>query len=84
MAPQRRHVLAIDIGGTHVILRVSESSSCAAIRLLADDDAPGSAAPDSWLVKHWTFDRVAIGFTGIVVDGRIVSEPVNQRDCRRR
>jgi polyphosphate glucokinase len=76
-AQQRRHVLAIDIGGTHVKLRVSNRPA------VHQFDSSPTMTPREMLgqigklAKDWTFDRVALGFPGMVVDGRIVSEPVN-------
>lgn len=76
-ARQRRHILAIDIGGAHVKMRVSNR------RAVRQFDSSPAMTPREMLresrklVKDWTFNRVALGYPGIVVDGRIVSEPVN-------
>jgi polyphosphate glucokinase len=74
---QRRHILAIDIGGTHVKLRVSNR------RAIRQFDSSPTMTPRRMLgqirglVTDWRFERVALGFPGVVVDGRIVSEPAN-------
>lgn len=78
MTAQRRpRILVIDIGGTHVKLRVSNR------RTVRQMDSSPTMTPRKMfgqigeLVGDWTFDRVALGFPGLVIDGRIVSEPVN-------
>jgi len=76
-AHQSRHILAIDIGGTHVKLRVSNRHSVQQFDSSPTMTPVELLARIRRLVKDWTFDRVALGFPGMVVDGRIVSEPVN-------
>jgi polyphosphate glucokinase len=74
---RRRHVLAIDIGGTHVKLRLSNR------RTVHEFDSSRTMTPRDMLgqlrklTRDWVFDRVSLGFPGMVVDGRIVSEPIN-------
>jgi predicted NBD/HSP70 family sugar kinase len=74
---RRTHILAIDIGGSHVKLRVSNR------RAVKEFTSGGSLTPHSLLkqvlsiVRGWSFDYVTIGFPGMVVDGRIVCEPTN-------
>ena len=76
-AVHRRHTLVIDIGGTHVKLRVSNRKAAQQF------DSSRTLTPRAMLreirllVRDWTFVRVTLGFPGIVIDGRIISEPVN-------
>ena len=74
---QRTHTLAIDVGGTHVKLRVSNR------RAVEQFDSAPTVTPREVVkevrerTKNWQYDRVALGFPGMVIDGRIVSEPAN-------
>jgi polyphosphate glucokinase len=74
--PQRR-VLVIDIGGSHVKTRVSGRRE---IRQFVSGPTlkPRQAvARVLEMVGDWKYDVVSIGYPGVVVDGKIVSEPVN-------
>jgi polyphosphate glucokinase len=72
-----RHTLIIDIGGTHVKFRLSNR------RVIEAFDSSPSMTPQKLLrrlqpiTRNWRFDRVSLGFPGIVIDGRIVAEPEN-------
>lgn len=74
---RQRHTLAIDIGGTHVKLRVSNRSTVHVF------DSSKAMTPVQMMrtvrnvTKAWSFDCVSLGYPGIVVDGRIVAEPLN-------
>lgn len=73
----RRHILAIDVGGSHVKLRVSNRR---AVRVFASSRSLTAAQmvdKARTLVHDWSYHRVTLGFPGMVVDGRIVCEPAN-------
>lgn len=77
MNSTRRQILAIDVGGTHVKIRVSGRR---AVRLF--DSGPKLTARQmvdgvKRLAGEWTYDVVSIGYPGPVLHGRIVAEPHN-------
>lgn len=74
---QRRHILAIDIGGSHVKLRVSNRRTIKTFDSSPSLEPRGLLREIRALVAGWSFDRVTLGFPGLVIDGRIVSEPAN-------
>jgi predicted NBD/HSP70 family sugar kinase len=70
-------ILVIDVGGTHVKVRVSgnreerkvvSGSAMTASRMVRDVKR---------LVKDWKYDAVSIGYPGVVIHGRPVREPYN-------
>jgi polyphosphate glucokinase len=73
----KRRVLAIDVGGSHVKTRVSGRRD---IRLF---ESGPSLTPRKMvsrvlrLVGDLKFDAVSIGYPGVVVHGKIVTEPHN-------
>ena len=74
---RQRHTLIVDIGGTHVKFRLSNR------RVIEAFDSCRSMTPKQLLrrltqiTRTWRYDRVSLGFPGIVIDGRIVAEPEN-------
>ncbi len=70
-------ILVIDVGGTHIKLKlqgVEEVRKCSSGLELTPQkmiDVVHASTQD------WNFDRVTIGYPGPVVDGSILSEPVN-------
>jgi polyphosphate glucokinase len=72
-----RRVLAIDVGGSHVKMRVSgrreerefESGPTLTPRQMVADIHK--------LTGDWQYDAVSIGYPGVVVHGKIVTEPYN-------
>ncbi|HEX3397541.1 MAG TPA: ROK family protein [Steroidobacteraceae bacterium] len=74
--PQRR-VLAIDVGGTHVKTKVSGR------REIREFESGPSLTPRQMvarvrqLTEDWRYDAVSIGYPGVVVHGKIVTEPYN-------
>ncbi len=74
--PQRR-VLAIDVGGSHVKTRVSGH------RDMRQFDSGPAMTPRQMvsrvlkLVGDLKYDAVSIGYPGVVVHGKIVTEPYN-------
>jgi predicted NBD/HSP70 family sugar kinase len=70
-------ILVIDVGGTHVKLRVQGEDEVRKI------PSGPSFTPQDMIEKvhpatmDWRFDRVTIGYPGPVVDGVVQLEPVN-------
>jgi polyphosphate glucokinase len=72
-----RRVLAIDVGGSHVKMRVSG-------RREEREFESGPTLTPRQMVAHiheltgdWQYDVVSIGYPGVVVHGKIVTEPYN-------
>lgn len=77
MKKKQHRVLAIDIGGSHVKFRVSGRRNS---RLF--DSGPTMTAAMMVdgvhkLTGDWNYDVISIGYPGIVIHGRIVTEPHN-------
>jgi len=73
----KRKILVIDVGGTHVKVRVSGQPEERRI-----DSGPAMTASRmvrevKRVVKDWKYDVVSIGYPGIVIHGRPVHEPHN-------
>jgi polyphosphate glucokinase len=74
---RHRKVLAVDIGGNHVKMRVFGR------REMRQFDSGPDLTPRQMvsrvhaLTGDWTFDAVSIGYPGIVLHGRVAAEPHN-------
>ena len=77
MTKSKPQILVIDVGGTHVKARLSgrreerkivSGPAMTAARMVRDVKR---------MVKDWKYDRVSIGYPGIVIHGRPVHEPYN-------
>ena len=70
----KKSILAIDIGGTNVKLRISntEKRKFKSGPQLTPHEMITQMKP---LVSDWKFDAISIGFPAPVRDGRILSEP---------
>jgi polyphosphate glucokinase len=73
----RPRVLAVDVGGSHVKVRVSNRRDVRQFVSGPDLTASRMVAGVHKLVGDWTYDAVSIGFPGIVIHGKIVAEPHN-------
>jgi polyphosphate glucokinase len=74
--PQRR-VLAIDVGGTHVKTRVSGHRDTRECESGPDLTPRKMVARVLKLTGDLQYDAVSIGYPGVVVHGKIVTEPHN-------
>ena len=77
MKARQKRILAIDIGGSHVKLRVSNLRE---VREFISGPALTAAqmvASVRRLVKDWTYDAVSIGYPGPVLHGKVLAEPHN-------
>ncbi len=77
--PPKRHqrVLAIDVGGSHVKMRVFGRRE-----LRQFESGPGltprrMVAHVHKMTGDWTYDVVSIGYPGVVLHGKVVAEPHN-------
>jgi polyphosphate glucokinase len=78
MKPMRhKRVLAIDVGGSHVKMRVFGR------RELRQFDSGPELTPRRMVSRvhemtgDWTYDAVSIGYPGVVLHGKVVAEPHN-------
>lgn len=70
-------ILVVDVGGTHVKVRVTgESDERRAVSGPAMT-APKMVTTVNRLAKGWTYDVVSIGYPGPMVHGRPLHEPFN-------
>jgi polyphosphate glucokinase len=78
MKPKKNlRVLAIDVGGSHIKARVSSQRD---VRLFVS--GPGMTARRMVAGVHkltgdWAYDAVSIGYPGVVIHGKIMTEPHN-------
>jgi polyphosphate glucokinase len=73
----RHRVLAIDVGGSHVKMRVSSRRG---IRQFdsGPDLTPGRLVRKVHeLIGDWTYTAVSMGYPGVVIHGKIMVEPHN-------
>jgi polyphosphate glucokinase len=78
MKPKKKQrVLAIDVGGSHVKVRVSNRRDVRVFESGPLMTARRMVAGVHKLVGDWKYDVVSIGYPGMVVHGKIVTEPHN-------
>jgi polyphosphate glucokinase len=73
----KQRVLAIDVGGSHIKVRVSYRRDVRQIESDPKMTARRMVAGVHKLVGDWKYDVVSIGYPGIVIHGKIVTEPYN-------
>jgi polyphosphate glucokinase len=71
------NILVIDVGGTHVKLKVQNSDEVRKCESGPDLTPAMMVERVKEVVKDWKYDRVTIGYPGPVVKGEITVEPVN-------
>jgi polyphosphate glucokinase len=74
---QHRRVLAIDVGGSHVKMRVFGRRELRQFESGPDLTPRQMVAKIHELTGDWTYDAVSIGYPGVVLHGKIVAEPYN-------
>jgi polyphosphate glucokinase len=72
-----QRVLAIDVGGSHVKVRVSNRRDVRQFESGPQLTAARMVAGVHQLVGDWKYDVISIGYPGIVIHGKIVTEPHN-------
>src|SRR5438477_10600821 len=70
-------VLAIDVGGTHVKMRVTDQNAPQRFVSGPKMTAKQMVSTVKRLAAGWNYDAVSIGYPGRVVHGRILHEPYN-------
>jgi polyphosphate glucokinase len=73
----QRRVLAIDVGGSHVKTRVSGQSETREFESGPTMTPARMVARVRRLTRDWKYDVVSIGYPGVVVHGKIATEPFN-------
>jgi polyphosphate glucokinase len=78
MAPRNhRRVLAIDIGGSHVKMRVYGRRETRQFESGTKMTPRQMVAQVHKLAGDWAYDAVSVGYPGIVLLGKVVAEPHN-------
>ncbi len=78
MSTKKQHrVLAVDVGGSHVKARVSGQRNVRVFESGPRMTAGQMVAQVHELTGDWKYDVVSIGYPGIVIHGKIVTEPHN-------
>ncbi len=73
----QRRVLAIDVGGSHVKTRVSGRREVREFESGPTMTPRRMVAHVHQLTGDWQYDAVSIGYPGVVVHGKIITEPYN-------
>lgn len=74
-APKK--ILVIDVGGTHIKLKLSDSDEIRKVPSGMDISAKEMVEDVLKATADWSYDAVSIGYPGPVVRGRIAEDPVN-------
>src|SRR5271154_1334618 len=78
MKPDRhKRVLAIDVGGSHVKVRVSGRRDVRQFESGPHLTAAGMVEGVHRLIGDWKYDAISIGYPGPVLHGKVVAEPHN-------
>jgi len=72
-----KRVLAVDIGGSHVKVRVSNRRNMRQFESGPQLTAAQMVAKVHQLTGDWAFDAVSIGYPGPVLHGKVMAEPHN-------
>jgi polyphosphate glucokinase len=77
MASERKNVLAIDVGGTHIKVLATGQKEPVKIPSGPDMTAKKMVKEVLAATKGWNYSVVSIGYPGPVIHGRPLSEPAN-------
>jgi len=78
MKPKRyRRILAVDIGGSHVKMRVFGRREMRQFESSPELTPGRMTARVHELTGDWAYDAVSIGYPGVVLHGKVVAEPHN-------
>lgn len=75
--PDPAHILVIDVGGSHVKFRMGPRGRIRKLVSGPDMTAPDMARRIRKLAADLPYEAVAIGYPGLVLRGRIATEPFN-------
>jgi polyphosphate glucokinase len=70
-------VLAIDVGGTHVKIRVSNRRTSRQFESGPTLTPKQMVASVHELAGEWEYDVLSVGYPGVVIHGKIITEPHN-------
>jgi polyphosphate glucokinase len=76
-AQKPNKILVVDVGGTHVKVRVTGQRQERRVPSDSGLTAAKMVRDVKRLVKDWTYDAISIGYPGPVIHGRPVHEPHN-------
>ena len=76
-AKSKRKILAVDVGGTHVKCEVSGKSERREFESGPKLSAKRMVHEVKRLTSDWSYDVVSIGYPGLVMRNRVVTEPHN-------
>jgi polyphosphate glucokinase len=74
---KRRKILVIDVGGSHVKMKLSTGSKRRQFKSGPKLTAEDLVAKVKKRTKKWTYDRISIGYPGPVAGNRAIAEPHN-------
>ena len=77
MTRSKPKILVIDVGGTHVKVRVTGQREERRVVSGPTMTAARMVRAVKRMVKDWKYDVVSIGYPGIVIHGRPIHEPYN-------
>jgi hypothetical protein len=72
-----RRVLVLDVGGTHVKMRIGTGGPIREFSSGRKLSAKQMVAQVRKMMTDWDYDVICVGFPGVVVHGRIAAEPHN-------
>ena len=76
-SPDPAHILVIDVGGSHIKLRMGPRGRITRVESGPDMTAADMAAQVRELARDLPYEAVSIGYPGLVLRGRIAAEPFN-------
>jgi hypothetical protein len=74
---KRRRVLVLDVGGTHVKMRLGTTGPIREFKSGPKLHPKKMVAQVLKLTADWRYDVIAVGFPGVVIHGKIAAEPHN-------
>ena len=75
--PDPAHILVIDVGGSHIKLRMGPRGRITRFESGPDMTAADMAAQVRELARDLPYEAVSIGYPGLVLRGQIAAEPFN-------
>ena len=76
-SPKARRVLVLDVGGTHVKMRIGTHGPIREFKSGRKLKARQMVAAVLRMTADWRYEVISIGFPGVVVHGKIAAEPHN-------
>jgi predicted NBD/HSP70 family sugar kinase len=74
---KRRRVLVVDVGGTHVKMRIDTRGAVREFKSGRKLRAQAMLDQVLEMTADWSYDVVSVGFPGLVMHGKIAAEPHN-------